>query len=430
MNLIDTSARALSRGAIVARASFLVLCAFALSARAADSPLTLDAAIERASQDAPQIASAQAALEGAQSSLSSAGRLPDPEIIVGVDNLPVDGPDQFSMTRDFMTMRKVGLMQTVPAGAKRRFRSALASREADVAQAELRATRFDIASSAAEAWISAAATEQTLARFRALRSDLGVQTTAARAGLSSGRSSAADALAGETALARLENEILELEQQRAMRRAELARWIGRDADRPIEDLPWNRNLEVPEQELIENVSAHPPIAPAAARLEAARTEVDLAKAEKRPDWSAELSFEKRGPDYSDMVSLEFRVGLPLFPKNRQSPVIAAKLANVRVEEARQEAEIRMHRAEIESMVATWRLGRRRLEHFESALLPLARDRSRAVLSAYGAGRGEIRAVLEAHRDELDLQREYVALEAEVVRAWAFLHLLHSTGATP
>jgi outer membrane protein TolC len=158
--------------------------------------------------------------------------------------------------------------------------------------------------------------------------------------------------------------------------------------------------------------------------------VDLAKAEKRPDWSAELSFEKRGPDYSDMVSLEFRVGLPLFPKNRQSPVIAAKLANVRVEEARQEAEIRMHRAEIESMVATWRLGRRRLEHFESALLPLARDRSRAVLSAYGAGRGEIRAVLEAHRDELDLQREYVALEAEVVRAWAFLHLLHSTGATP
>src|SRR6185436_16386030 len=215
-----------------------------------------------------------------------------------------------------------------------------------------------------------------------------------------------------------------------MRRAELARWIGRDADRPIEDLPWNRNLEVPEQELIENVSAHPPIAPAAARLEAARTEVDLAKAEKRPDWSAELSFEKRGPDYSDMVSLEFRVGLPLFPKNRQSPVIAAKLANVRVEEARQEAEIRMHRAEIESMVATWRLGRRRLEHFESSLLPLARDRSRAVLSAYGTGRGEIRAVLEAHRDELDLQREYVALEAEVVRAWAFLHLLHSTGATP
>ena len=90
----------------------------------------------------------------------------------------------------------------------------------------------------------------------------------------------------------------------------------------------------------------------------------------------------------------------------------------------------MHRAEIESMVATWRLGRRRLEHFESSLLPLARDRSRAVLSAYGAGRGEIRAVLEAHRDELDLQREYVALEAEVVRAWAFLHLLHSTGATP
>jgi outer membrane protein TolC len=71
-----------------------------------------------------------------------------------------------------------------------------------------------------------------------------------------------------------------------------------------------------------------------------------------------------------------------------------------------------------------------LEHFDSTLLPLARDRSRAVMSAYGAGRGEMRAVLEALRDEADLQRAYVTLEADVARAWTFLHLLHSTGATP
>jgi outer membrane protein TolC len=90
----------------------------------------------------------------------------------------------------------------------------------------------------------------------------------------------------------------------------------------------------------------------------------------------------------------------------------------------------MHRAEIESMVAVWRSGRLRLQNFEATLLPLARDRSRALLTAYGSGRGEQRAVLEALRDEVDVQREYVALEGEVTRAWAFLHLLHSSGATP
>jgi outer membrane protein, heavy metal efflux system len=399
-------------------------------AHGADGHLTLDAAIDRALRDAPQIVSAQASLEGAQASLTTAGRLPDPELILGVDNLPINGVDQFSLSRDFMTMRKVGVMQTVPAGAKRRYRGELASREADVAQAELRAARFKTASAAAEAWIASATAEETLERFRALKNDLSAQSSAARAALSSGRSTAADALASEAVLARLDNQILELEQQRAMSRAELSRWVGEDAARQLGKLPWKRELAVAPEMLIRDVASHPPLAPIAAKVEAARTEVDLARAEKRSDWSAELSVAKRGPDYSDMVSLEFRVGLPLFAKHRQNPAIAAKLANVRAEEAEQDAALRMHRAEIESMVAVWRSGRQRLQHFESTLLPLARDRSRAVLTAYGSGRGDLRAALEALRDEVDLQHEYVALEAEVTRAWVFLHLLHSSGATP
>jgi outer membrane protein TolC len=78
----------------------------------------------------------------------------------------------------------------------------------------------------------------------------------------------------------------------------------------------------------------------------------------------------------------------------------------------------------------WRSGRQRLAHFESTLLPLARDRSRAVLTAYGSGRGDLRAALDALRDEVDLQREYVALEGDVTRAWVFLHLLHTAGGRP
>jgi outer membrane protein TolC len=130
-----------------------------------------------------------------------------------------------------------------------------------------------------------------------------------------------------------------------------------------------------------------------------------------------------------MVSLEFRVGLPLFPRNRQNPVIAAKLATVRAQEASQEADIRMHRAEIESMLAVWQSGRTRLQHFEKDVLPLARDRSRATLNSYSSGRGDMRSTLEALSEEVDLQLEYIELEGEVTRAWAFLHLLHSPGAS-
>ena len=430
MNLVTFGARIRLRGASSAfrRASLAWL--LVLSAHATDAPLLLDAAIDRALQDAPQMSAAQAILESAQSLLPGAGRLPDPELILGVENVPATGPDQFSLTADGMTMAQVGLMQAFPAGAKRKYQSELASREADVAQAELHAARFEIASATAEAWIGAATAEQTLLRLRELRKDFGLQSTTSRAALSSGRSSVSDALAGETALARLDSEILDFEQQEAIQRAELARWIGDDSRRTLGEAPWKRQLDVAPEMLLENETARPAVAPLAARLEAARAEVNLAKAEKRPDWSAELMYGKRGPDFDDMVSLEFRVGLPFFTKNRQNPVIAAKLAAVRAGEAQQEAAIRRQRAGIESTGATWRAGRKRLEHFENTLLPLARDRSRAVLSAYGSGRGDMRAVLDALRDEIDLQREFVALEGDVTRAWTYLHLLHSPGATP
>jgi cobalt-zinc-cadmium efflux system outer membrane protein len=412
------------------RLAVLALSLFcSTTAVAAGSSLGVDEVIQQALADSPQIASAQATLEGAQDRAPSANRLPDPEAILGVDNLPVNTVDRFSLTRDFMTSTKVGLMQTVPNGAKRRLRGELAGREVAVAEAQLHASRFETARAAADAWIACAATAQGLERLRGLREELRVQSGTARAALASGRSSGADALTSEAALARLDSRILELEQQLAMRRAELARWIGAGAQRDLGELPWQRELGSAPQALVQDVAAHPPLASIAAGLAVARTEVSLARAEKRPDWSAELSFAKRGPDYSDMVSLEFRIGLPLFAKHRQNPAIAAKLANVRAQEASQEAEIRMHRAEIEAMLAMWQSGRARLRHFETELLPLARDRSRAVLSSYGAARGDIRSVLESLSDEVDLQLEYVELEADVTRAWAFLHLLHTTGAS-
>jgi outer membrane protein TolC len=414
--------------------SFGYVCAAALLlvspgvTHAGDAPLTLDEAIELSLRGAPQIAAAQASLEGVEALAPSATRLPDPEAIIGVDNLPINTADRFSLTNDFMTMRKVGIMQTVPNGTKRRLRGERADREIDLAQAQLTASRFDTSRAAAEAWIARATAEQSLARLRSVRTEIGLQNAAARASLASGRGTTGDALAGETLLARLDDRILQFEQESNIRRAELTRWIGADAAREAAALPVDRELGATPQALIDNVVNHAPLAPLAAGIEVARAEVALAKSERRPDWSAELSYAKRGPDYSDMVSLEFRVGLPLFAAHRQNPVIAAKLANVRAEEASQQAEVRMHQAEIEGTLVQWQAGRARLKQFDSRLLPLARDRANAVLASYRAGRGELRPVIEALQDEIDLQLEYVELEGAVVRAWTFLHLLH-TGAS-
>jgi outer membrane protein TolC len=182
------------------------LCSGAL-VRAAESVLTLDDAVTRALIDAPQLHAAQAEVQSAREAAPAAGRLPDPEAIVGIDNLPVNTADAFSLSRDFMTMRKVGVMQSVPNAAKRSSQRNLASRELALAEAKLAAGRFEAAKAAAGAWIDSAVAARSLEALRVRRQDLATPIAAARASLAGGTRSAGDVLAGETTLARIDARI-------------------------------------------------------------------------------------------------------------------------------------------------------------------------------------------------------------------------------
>jgi chromosome segregation ATPase len=124
-----------------------------------------------------------------------------------------------------------------------------------------------------------------------------------------------------------------------------------------------------------------------------------------------------------MVSLEFRVGLPLFTKNRQDPQISAKHAQLRRIEADREAELRMHTAEIQQMLTEWEQLGMQVEQYERDLLPLAHERSRAALASYGSGRGDLRMALEAYQQEIDFVIERAELVNERGRAWAYLRYL-------
>ena len=67
--------------------------------------LTLTEAQRIAAVNAPQLQAQSAAVRAAEAAGISAGEWADPKLIVGLDNLPVDGADRFSVARDFMTMR-------------------------------------------------------------------------------------------------------------------------------------------------------------------------------------------------------------------------------------------------------------------------------------------------------------------------------------
>ena len=114
------------------------LAAFAIAAASpgwATDALTLEDALRIAQGRSRQLVADSALAGAAREQALAAGQLPDPVFKAGLNSLPVDGPDRFSLTRDFMTMRSIGVAQELTRGSKLQARSARFEREADSAAA-------------------------------------------------------------------------------------------------------------------------------------------------------------------------------------------------------------------------------------------------------------------------------------------------------
>ena len=114
------------------------------------------------------------------------------------------------------------------------------------------------------------------------------------------------------------------------------------------------------------------------------------------------------------------IDLPLFQANRQDRGVAAKMAQVEQMRALREDALRQHVADAKASWADWEAASERLQRFDSALLPLARERAQLALAAYRGGQGQLSAVLEARRTEIDLRLQQLQLAAEQGRAYAQL----------
>jgi outer membrane protein TolC len=399
----------------------LIVLPWPAVAWAQTQPLTLAEAVQRGVDASPDLSAEQAAVDAAQALIAPAGQWADPELVAGVDNLPVNGAEAGSFSADFMTMRKVGLMQALPGYGKRGLRTRRARDALNVAQAQEVITTLDVKRQIAQAWIAVGVAEETVQRLRELKPAFELQAQLAQVGVRSARLPVAEALTSKSALLTFQDRIAVAEQAVQSARAELARWLPNDADRPLGPKP---NFgELANTEWVSIVHRHAELAAYDTRLEAAQSDVALAQADRHPDWSVGLMYGKRGALYSDMLSAEVRVTLPIFTGSRQNPAIAAKRAELRKLQSERDVQLRMHTAEVTQRLAEWKTLKRRVAAYRDDLLPLAHQRAHLMVAALPSGRGEIAAVLDAQSQEVDLQLKEIELDGELGNAWAYLTYL-------
>ncbi len=385
--------------------------------------LTLTEAQRIAAATAPQLQAQSAAVRAAEAVGVSAGELSDPKLIVGLDNLPVDGADRFSVGRDFMTMRKIGFMQEFTRGEKLGLRSDRANAEVRKEAANLSLAQTNLRRDVALAWIDRYFAERQLDLLKELAREGELQITAAQAALAGGKGQATDPFVARLAVAQLADRIIDAERMVARAQSQLGRWIGVAAKQPLEPPPPFDQLGRGHEDLAGHIDSLPHLAMYGPMQEMAETEVKLASAAKHPDWSLEVAYAQRGPAFSNMLSIGVRIDLPIFQSRRQDPVIAAKTALAEQVRAQAEDARRLHTAEIESMGADWESGKKRVQRYMTDLLPLARERTEVALAAYRGGKSDLTAVLDARKGEIDTRIHHLQAQGELARAWANLNFL-------
>lgn len=390
------------------RAAVLLGSLLAASAHAA---LSLDDAATEALTQAPALRNQQLALDSARTASTAAATLPDPRLAVGVENLPISGMGRYSAVADGMTMQRIALMQDVPNAAKRAARAEGANAKATREQAMLVVARLATRRDAQLAWLGVHFAERKQAQLAALERENQLTLATLDARVASGKAMPTDKLMARQEALALADRHDEAARDVAKARATLRRWVGERANEPLTGTPPLQAQ--PADEARAAIHRHAELAPFDAMRAMADAEAREMDAEQRGDWAWEVAYQRRGPQYGDMVSFQISMDLPWQKERRQKPIADAKRIDAARVEAERQATLRLHQEELDGWLAEGQALQAQRDRLAGPGSSLAAERVALALSGYEAGRGDLASVLAARREAVETQLRLTDLDAQL-----------------
>ena len=396
------------------------MIAFVLAlAVAAPTPLRLADLLREARDKNPDLKAADARRRAATASVSPAGALDDPMLMVQLWNAPAD----FSSIPVM-----VQVSQQLPLGGKRAARRDAASAEEAMAAADLAGRQRDVDAQVASAYFDLFLAERTQEVDDELKGILEVILQASEARVSTGKGEQAELLRAQAALVQLRSDRETAVDHRRSAWARLAALLDRDPDAPGGTTTQPGMLAaLPALHALQEraMSERPELSAARAQIGAAEAQARLAKAMTVPDlgvFAAEMHTFRNPAGISDFLFAGFQVNLPLFGGSKNDPRIASARAQV---VAAREAEHALRNRVVSEVAETY--AHVQAEEHQIALhhqlIPLARQAVESAESSYSAGRADFNMVLDSARElrmhDLELamhQASYEQRIAELQRA--------------
>src|SRR5688572_221439 len=204
------------------------------NAQTATLTLGLDEAVHRAQIRSQALLASDAEMQAARERVVAAAELPDPMLKVGLNNLPVEGSDRFSLTRDFMTMQSVGVTQELTWKDKLQARVRRAEVEIESGLISREAQLAELQRETALAWLEKSYQQSIRDLLVQQVAEANLLANAAEVTYRAGRSGQSEIFAARAGVATLRDRIMEADRRIATATTQLARWLGPIAERPLD----------------------------------------------------------------------------------------------------------------------------------------------------------------------------------------------------
>jgi cobalt-zinc-cadmium efflux system outer membrane protein len=404
-------AAVLSRGIVMATINEV-----RLGARQVEN-LSLDQALEMAESLQPELAEAKAMVEAAEGRARQAGTFPNPEAILGAQQIPFSGdaPNE----REYVA----GVGQTVPLSQR-----LSKAREAELLDREVRARglevkRRNIRKRVHNAFATALYQERAYQAQTQIQFNNGKALTATQARLEAGDALREDVARVEMELARAKIELQRAESLREQALIALASTIG-EPSFSVKSLvgTLDATFEIPALEtLVANLAAQPEAAHAEADIRARIARVGVAQAERIPDVKVELLYHRLEASHQNTLDVGLSIPMPLFNRNQ------GRLREARSETAAAEARSRMNQNELATRLResylelTTALTTSRT--LKTEILARADTLLKGAEARYAAGDISLADILPVRRDWAAVQLSYLESLRDVMLAWGELKSL-------
>jgi outer membrane protein TolC len=371
------------------------------------------------------IAAARFMESAAYDKIGGAGGWDDPMLMIGVANLPTS----FDFRSDPMTMKMVGVSQSIPLAGQRGQVAKAARYEAEVATHDRRSVQLNLIAAAKRAYHNFYFKVKALENIKSQRELMVQAVDAARTLQITNQGSAAELIAARAAVWRLEADIYSAEQEVDKAWIDIAVLMGREVNGGIPSPTAPPERDIPESVdgwLTEVGMKYPPLV---RWMSLSASYAYSAQAMRRMRWpmlTLLLTYGIREnlamENHSDMVGVQASFSLPLFSAGRQGN-LARSMASM---QKQAQAEYAQKRREVEGNIRTLHAQIVRLKKsvslYHDRIIPADQDALQSAMAGLAADQVALSDVitlgLTLYRDrlrEVEISLDLANTMAEVER---------------